>query len=69
MGTQIKVEKDKKGKFEVVYSYELDEQGLLKRKNQLERSIKAYDYQIKGLTETTEILKAEIDSINKILGE
>ncbi|WP_366923883.1 hypothetical protein MFMK1_000801 [Metallumcola ferriviriculae] len=67
MSKHIKVEKDKEGNFKVIHSLELDEQGLLGRKKQLEKSIKAYDFQLKGMTEAKAQLQAELDSINQSL--
>jgi len=69
MEKQIKVNKDKKGKLTFVYSYELDEEALLKRKAQIEKAIKAYDYQLKGMTEARDNLKAELDSIAASLAQ
>lgn len=64
MEKQIKMNRDKQGKLTFVYSYELDETALLDRKAQVEKAIKAYEYQIKGMTEARETLQAELDSIN-----
>ncbi len=64
MEKQIKVNKDKKGKLTFVYSYEMDEEVLLQRKTQIEKAIKAYDYQIKGMTEARDNLKTELDLID-----
>lgn len=66
---QIKVTKDKKGKLTFVYSYELDEEALLERKIQLEKAIRAYDYQLKGMKEARQNLQAELDSINANLAQ
>lgn len=69
MEKQIKVNRDKQGKLTFVYSYELDEEALMDRKVQVEKAIKAYDYQIKGMTEARQSLQAELDSINANLAQ
>lgn len=69
MEKQIKVHKDKKGKTTFTYSYQLDEEALLERKAQLEKAIKVYDYQLKGMTDARDNLQEELDSINENLAQ
>jgi hypothetical protein len=69
MEKQIKVNKDKKGNLTFVYSYELDEEALMERKAQIEKAIKAYDYQLKGMMEARQNLQAELDAINANLAQ